>query len=457
MSNRSLAPCTVVLMSIAWVGPAAAQNAADASIPAGEAFSGRVLATGLEYPWEVTWGPDDQLWVTERAGKRVTRIDPETGEKKVAITIDEVLVGPQHEGLLGMALHPELLQGSGNNFVYVVYTYDADPAPGEAQLKRRAKLVRFTYDPEAETLGQPSELIAGIPAGTDHNAGRLKFGPDGMLYYPTGDQGGNWLANYCNPIRAQVLPTAGEIVAKDWSSYTGKILRLTPEGGIPSDNPTIEGVRSHIFSYGHRNPQGLVFGPDGALYSAEHGEKTDDEINLIEAGMNYGWPHVLGFQDDQAYAYGNWSAADECSDLTFDPFDVPDAVTQQRESAWSAQNFKEPLKTLYTVQDGYEFADPTCGEMAFICYPSVAPSSIDFYPEDGGIPGWGNSLLMTTLKNGALYVFKLNGAGPGIRDTAQVFDTVNRYRDLVLSPDATTIYIATDSGGNRARHVRRRH
>jgi PQQ-dependent dehydrogenase (s-GDH family) len=447
MRTRSFAPCIMVLWSTAWVGSALAEDASEAGIQTAPPFSGRVLATGLEWPWEVTWGPDDRLWVTERAGRRVTRIDPQTGAKEVAATIDEVLVGGQHEGLLGMALHPELLQGSGNDFVYVAYIYDADPAPGEAQVERRAKVVRFTYDRDAETLGQPSELIAGIPAGTDHNAGRLKFGPDGMLYYANGDQGGNWLGNYCNPIRAQVLPTADEISDKGWSSYTGKILRLAPDGSIPSDNPTIDGVRSHIFSYGHRNPQGLVFGPDGALYSAEHGEKTDDEINLIEAGMNYGWPHVLGYRDDQAYAFGNWSAAATCPDLTFSPFDFPDAVRQQSESEWSAPNFREPLKALYTVHDGYAFEDPSCGEAAFICYPSIGPSSIDFYPDGGAIPGWGNSLLVTALKNGALYVLKLNGTGPGIRDADQIFDTVNRYRDLALSTDARTIYIATDSGG----------
>jgi PQQ-dependent dehydrogenase (s-GDH family) len=446
--RRPLSALSVVsLWSVALVGPVAAQDASAAGIRAAPPFSGRVLATGLEWPWEVTWGPDDRLWVTERAGKRVTRIDPETGAKQVALAIDEALVGGQHEGLLGMALHPELLQGSGNDFVYVAYTYDADPAPGEAQVARRAKLVRLTYDPSAQTLGQPIELIAGMPAGTDHNAGRIKFGPDGMLYYATGDQGGNWLGNYCHPIRAQVLPSADEISAKDWSSYTGKILRISPDGGIPSDNPAIDGVRSHIFSYGHRNPQGLVFGPDGALYSAEHGEKTDDEINLIEAGMNYGWPHVLGYQDDQAYTFGNWSAAANCSDLTFSALSFPDAVPQQSENDWSAPNFREPLKTFYTVHDSYDFEDPSCGEARFICYPSIGPSSIDFYPEHGAIPGWGNALLVTALKNGAVYVLKLTGAGPGIRDADQVFDTVNRYRDLALSPDATTIYIATDSGG----------
>jgi PQQ-dependent dehydrogenase (s-GDH family) len=448
MMRQPLSALCVVPMCLgALGGSAAAQSASEAGIETAPPFSGRVLATGLEWPWELMWGPDERLWVSERAGKRVTRIDPETGAKQVALTIDEVLVGGQHEGLLGMALHPELLQGRGNDFVYVAYTYDADPAPGEGQVERRAKLVRFTYDRSSETLGQPSELIAGIPAGTDHNAGRIKFGPGGMLYYATGDQGGNWLGNYCNPIRAQVLPTAGEIRAKDWSSYTGKILRLAPDGGIPADNPPIDGVRSHILSYGHRNPQGLAFGPDGALYSAEHGEKTDDEINLIEAGMNYGWPHVLGFQDDQAYTFGNWSAAANCADLTFSAFSFPDGVPQQGEADWSAPNFREPLKTLYTVHDGYDFEDPSCGEARFICYPSIGPSSIDFYPEGGAIPGWGNSLLVTALKNGALYVLKLTGAGPGIRDADQVLDTVNRYRDLALSPDARTIYIATDSGG----------
>ena len=179
-----------------------------------------------------------------------------------------------------------------------------------------------------------------------------------------------------------------------------------------------------------------MFGPDGALYSAEHGEKTDDEINLIEAGMNYGWPHVLGFQDDQAYVYGNWSAAANCADLTFSAFSFPDGVPQQSETDWSAPKFREPLKTLYTVPNGYDFEDPSCGEARFICYPSIGPSSIDFYPEDGAIPGWGNSLLVTALKNGALYVLKLTGAGPGVRDADQVFDTVNRYRDLALSPEA---------------------
>jgi len=291
-------------------------------------------------------------------------------------------------------------------------------------------------------------LIAGIPAGNDHNGGRLIFGPDGMLYYSTGDQAGNWLANHCKPSRAQVLPTTEEVSAKNWSSYTGKILRLSPDGSIPADNPVIAGVRSHILSYGHRNPQGLVFGPNGELYSSEHGEKTDDEVNLIEPGMNYGWPYVLGFRDNEAYVYGNWSAAPNCESLTYSTVTFPPEVPLQNELDWNAPNYRDPLITFYTVRNGYNFNDPTCGKQSFICRPSIAPSSIDYYPQGGGIPGWGNSLLVTSLKTGALYVLKLNGAGPGIRDVQKVFTTVNRYRDLALSPDHMTIYVATDESGS---------
>jgi PQQ-dependent dehydrogenase (s-GDH family) len=413
-----------------------------------DGFATRVIASELEGPWEVTWGPDDMLWVTERAGRRVTRIDPRSGEKRVAVTIDEVLVDDQHQGLLGMALHPELL--SGSDFVFVAYTYDSTAGDGDDQDDPRAKVVRFTYDEETGSLYDPMDIIVGIPAGNDHNGGRLKIGPDRTLYYTLGEQGANQFANFCNPIEAQRLPTAAEIARKDWSAYKGKVLRMDLEGGIPTDNPVLQGVQSHIFTYGHRNPQGIVFGPGGQLYQVEHGANTDDEVNLIRAGGNYGWPHIAGYRDNQAYAYVNWSAAPNCEQLTWtnltDPQSVPASVPRQEELAWT-EPFVEPLKTLFTVQNGYNFEDETCGDLFFICRPSIAPSSVDYYPMDGAIPGWGGSLLATALKNGALYRFKLSGDGFGIRDTDQVFDTVNRYRDLAISPDSLSIYIATDSSG----------
>lgn len=426
-----------------------AEAADQAGVKADQSFSGKVLVSGLEAPWEVTWGPDKHLWVTERMGKRVTRVNAMTGEKKPALTIDEAMTGPQHEGVLGLALHPELLTGDGSNhFVYVAFTYDANEAEGDDQIDRRAKIVRFTYDAKTESLGTPMELIAGLPAGNDHNSGRLKYGPDGRLYYTIGDQGANQFGNFCKHIRSQLLPTKEDVAAKNWSNYSGKLIRLNPDGTIPSDNPAINGVQSHIFSYGFRNAQGIVFGSNGLLYQAEHGPKADDEINLIEGGKNYGWPHVAGFKDDQGYVYGAWGEAPDCDKLTFSDFAFPESVAQYKETSWSSPDFVEPLKTFYTVPNSYNFQDPNCGDMYFICWPTIAPSSIDYYPKDGGVPGWCGSLLVTSLKNGSLYRLPLTGDGRSVQgDAFQVFDTVNRYRDAAISGDGKTIYIATDSGG----------
>ncbi len=282
----------------------------------------------------------------------------------------------------------------------------------------------------------------------DHNAGRLKFGPDSKLYYTLGEQGANQFGNNCNAIRAQVLPTQEEVEAENWSSYSGKIIRMNPDGSIPEDNPTIDGVKSHIFSYRHRNPQGIVFGPDGILYQAEQGPASDDEVNIVEAGMNYGWPHVAGYRDDNAYRYANWSAAANCEQLEYTDVDIPEEVPQQSETEWSHMDFVEPVKSLYTVPDTYNFQDPTCDGMYFICWPTIAPASIDYYPADGAITGWSNSLFLTSLKNGALYVLPLTEDHRSVQgDVDQVFGTVNRYRDLAISPDTTEIFVATDSGG----------
>lgn len=415
-----------------------------------ETFSGHVLASGLEGPWEITWGPDDMLWVTERAAGRVVRIDPGTGARTELLTLEDVLADQQHQGLLGMALHPGLLDGGDSSHVYLYHTYDSTPGDGDDQDAPRARIVRAAYDPAAGTLGEPVELIAGIPAGNDHNGGRLKIGPDGMLYATLGEQGANQFGNWCKPIEAQRLPTAEEVEQEDWSAYKGKTLRMTLDGAIPEDNPEIEGVRSHVFTWGHRNPQGIVFGPDGTLYQSEHGANADDEINILEGGVNFGWPHVAGFRDDQAYVYANWSAAPNCADLAWtnlmDEESLPDEVPFEAETDWDG-DFAEPLKTLFTVPNGFDFEDEACDGMFFICRPSVAPSSIDFYPGDGPIPGWGPSLLVTTLKNGAVYRLLLTEDGQGVRDIDRLFGTVNRYRDLAIAPDGRTIYVATDMGG----------
>ena len=160
-----------------------------------EAFSFRIVATGLEGPWEIAWGPDDHLWVVERRGKRVTRVDPLDGSRIVALNIPEAYQASGQDGVLGMALHPELLQETGEDYVYLAFVYDADAGPA---IVRRAKIRRYTYDPRSQTLGSPLDLLADLPASDDHNAGRLVFGPDRKLYYSIGDQGSNQRGNKCN-------------------------------------------------------------------------------------------------------------------------------------------------------------------------------------------------------------------------------------------------------------------
>jgi PQQ-dependent dehydrogenase (s-GDH family) len=410
-------------------------------------FTKRVVTTGLANPFQMIWGPDGYLWVTERSAGRITRVRPTDGATTSAITIGEALKDDGPGGLLGMAL-------DAGPFVYAAYTYDADPDANV--LRRRTKIVRFTYDAKTETLGEQHDILTGLPSGTDHLGGRLVFGPDGKLYFSLGDMGANQLANFCHPDSSQRIPTIAQLNARDWSLYEGKVLRLNLDGSIPRDNPVIAGVRSHIYSYGHRNPQGLVFGPQGKLYESEHGPNTDDEVNLIQAGKNYGWPHVAGYLDDQSYAYANWSESKgvPCRSLKFTTYpQVAPSVPLQKETTWSHPDFTPPLRTFHTVPTGYDFKDQKCAdrELFYQCWPTVAPSSLAAYMVSSGIPGWNGSLLMPSLKHGTVFRMQLDETGTAVvgnPDDHQHFKTVNRYRDVVVRPDGLALFIATDVAGN---------
>lgn len=405
-------------------------------------FSSRVLTTDLANPWAMRWGPDDMIWVTERSSGEVTRVDPATGAQQLLLTVEDVYTGPQHEGLLGMALHPELMQGTGNDYVYIGYTINngTEEAPDPS-----AQIVRYSYDQDLQQLVEPMVVIEGLPAGNDHNGGRVVFGPDGKLYYSIGEQGANFGRNFRNPNLAQALPTQDEVDSQDWHTYSGKTLRLNLDGSIPEDNPVIDGVKSHIYSYGHRNPQGIAFGPEGTLYEAEHGPSSDDELNIIVPGGNYGWPRVAGFIDDSAYTYINWSEAPEDVDRNTDP--LPDSVPQFAESEFEGE-MVDPLATYFTVETGYPFGEQ-CG---YICNPTIAPSSILYYDAgENGIEEWDNSVLMPTLKHGTLYVQHLSEDGQRVDGLPEAWlSTQNRYRDVIVSPDGRTVYIATDAFGSAA-------
>ena len=235
-------------------------------------FKATVLVDGLGSPWEVLWGPDNSLWVTERQAKSISKVDPKKGKHKVLYTFNNAVAAPPHQGVLGLALDPQFLKG--NNYVYTAYTYEVN---GE----KHARIVRMTYDPKTETLRDETAILDNLPASVDHNSGRLRFGPDGKLYYTIGDQGNNQGTRVAKEIQAQMLPTAEQVAANDYSLYPGKILRLNADGSIPSDNPVLNGVQSHVYAYGFRNTQGLAFVGD-KLFATEHGPSTDDELNLIE-------------------------------------------------------------------------------------------------------------------------------------------------------------------------------
>lgn len=368
----------------------------------------------LTSPWDLNYGPDNYLWVTEKVTGKVVRVNPANGVRDDLIQIPGAYSSGKQDGLLGLAFDDGFLTGSP--YVYLSYTV------GTSIFNEKQRLVRYTYSVNGNdgSLSSPLILIDNLPAYDDHNSGRLIFGPDKKLYYTIGDQANK----NCNTNLAQFLPTQQEIDAKNWTNYPGKMLRLNTDGSIPSDNPIINGVRSHIYTYGHRNPQGLVFGTNGILYSDEQGPSSDDEVNIMNAGKNYGWPFVAGFKDNLQYD--------------------DDGCLAGNETSFKAPNYQDPIMSMF-VSSTYK--DPACTD-TWMCRPNIAPSSIAIYENDA-IPSWKNSLLITSLKKGRVYRLKLSADGTTVdqNDVTQYFYTQNRYRDIVASPDGKSFYIITDSSG----------
>ncbi len=217
-----------------------------------------IVAKNLNTPWSIAFLPNNDLLVTERDGK-IKVIDATTGETKITHTINEVKQEGE-SGLHGIAIHPNFEM---NKFIYVYYTYQAD---GNNTLNR---VVRYTYD--QSRFSEDKIIVDGIPGALFHDGGRVKFGPDNLLYITTGD--------------AQE-PSLSQSI----TSLAGKILRVTDDGSNPKDNP----FDSPIYSLGHRNPQGITWDENERLFETEHGSSAYDELNLIEKGANYGWPTTRG-------------------------------------------------------------------------------------------------------------------------------------------------------------------
>ncbi|WP_025274721.1 PQQ-dependent sugar dehydrogenase [Haloglycomyces albus] len=218
-----------------------------------------VVSDNLDVPWSIAFY-NETLLVSERDSTRILELDDE-GEARSIGTIDAAV--PNGEGgLLGLAV--------ADGYLFTYFTAD-----DENRIERR----ELSGEPGSLEFGASETVVDGIPAAGHHNGGRIAIGPDGMLYVTTGDAG-----NTGN--------------AQDLDSLAGKILRMTPSGGVPDDNPFADSL---VFSFGHRNPQGIAWADDGTLYSSEFGQDTWDELNVIEAGGNYGWPEVEGVADRDGF------------------------------------------------------------------------------------------------------------------------------------------------------------
>ena len=255
---EALSPAPLAPTQTPTPAPAATASPAPASVPTGPGEVAvpqvaETIATGLRSPWGLAFLPDGSALVSERDTARIVRIAG--GQVSEVGQVPDVAVGGEG-GLLGIAVADTF---DADRYVYAYHT-----SPGEN------RVVRMVYD--GAGLGPPETVLDGIPASGIHNGGRLAFGSDGMLYVTTVD-------------------------ARDTSlsprpdSLGGKVLRLTPGGDIPPDNPV---PGSPVWSSGHRNVQGLAWDDQGTLWASEFGADTWDELNIIRPGANYGWPAVEG-------------------------------------------------------------------------------------------------------------------------------------------------------------------
>jgi len=318
------------------------------------------LVDDSQIPWELVWGGDDMLWCSERKG-RVIRIDPSTGEYTTVLDLNVTFSGNGEPGLLGMVQHPDFPEDPR---VWVVYC--------DGQFNVSEHLSVFEWDGSA--LVNEQELLT-LPGYQIHNGSRLLWLPDNTLLMTTGD--------------------AGEPnLSQDLESLNGKILRINPDGTIPADNPFGESL---VYSWGHRNAQGICLGPNGLVYSSEHGQSNDDEFNLIEAGRNYGWPDVQG-------ACNTSSEQEFCAE-------------------W---NVMEPLAAWS---------------------PCIAVNGLEYYTHEA-IPEFQGKILMAVLGGlSAQYermtVLELAEDGLSVVSEESYFSSFNqRIRDIAVNPYTGAFYLA---------------
>ncbi len=410
-------------------------------------------------PWEVTYGPDGKLWVTESKGSRVYRYDPLTGSRDTVLDISQgstFLPSPYNAfnlefdiqtisdapqgGLAGLALHPKFMASSGaKNYVYISYVKKfINKLSSNKGVFYQNMIARFVYNTTTGKLETPVFICDTLPGSSDHNSQRMIVAPvNGVdyLFYGQGDMGAGQFGNQNRANHAQ-----------DTTIYEGKILRfnLEPDGDadnyqkwIPNDNPY---PNSAVWDIGMRNNQGFAYDTArGILYGSTHGPYSDDEINIIQRKKNYGHPLVIGYAADGNY---NTSTAGSPNTTSACPM-----ITDENAMALSLPNYKDPLFSAYARPQSeihnIWVTNPNNGG-----WPSEGWSGLDFY-SNTVIPGWKNSLIACSLKWGRLLKLKTDAAGDsiiktGTADTVSYFGSQNRFRDVAFSPSGKDMYVVID-------------
>lgn len=429
----------------------------------------RVAATRLYDPWEITYGPDDSLWVTEAKAYKVSKVSPVNGGIRTILDISQgstftpaafkaqfnISTNNPQGGLMGLAIHPEFMTNPAKRFVYIGYVYSFTGALADSQgVVYVNRIVRFTYN--GNKLVSPVSLCDTLPGSNDHNSGRMIIAPVGgvdYLFYAEGDMGAGQFGNQYRMEKAQMT-----------NSYEGKILRfnLEPDGDagtldqwIPNSNPfnATLGVQSAVWSTGIRNNQGFAYATingTGRLYGASHGPFSDDEINIIDSAKNYGHPLVIGYATDNNYNSSRAGLRPRVSPAPPNSNQLPLIANETNNSTTIGAKYRDPIFTFYpgaqaTINGIYLTNTP-----GNISWPSEAPSGIDVYT-NSMVPGWKNSLIVGSLKGGRLIRINLNAAGTGTApngntsDTNTLFRSVNRFRDIAISPDGKSIFTVIDS------------